>query len=290
MALSNSHGIGRRTVLAAGTAAVAASALPLNATPTAAKPAEAAEKTAADTGNSRAKPTVVLVHGAFADASGWHGVIGHLNRAGYPVIAPANPLRDLTGDAAYIASVAAAVSGPVVLVGHSYGGAVITNAARSVPRTKALVYVAAFAPDTGESLAKLSARFPATPLADAIRPQPFPLPDGEKGVDIYLDRAKFGSIFAQDIPASTATLLAATQRPMTEAAFTAASGAPAWKKIPSWYQVSRHDRALHPAAQRFFAQRMRATTVELPSSHASMISQPAAVAALIRAAANHSAK
>lgn len=235
------------------------------------------------------KPTVLLVHGAFADASSWHEVIRLLTIRGYDVLAPANPLRDLAGDAAYVASIATAVSGPVLLVGHSYGGAVITNAASQAPNVVGLVYVAGFGLDTNESLAGVSERFPKTLLADAVRPQPFPTPDGATGTDIYVDRAAFPSVFAQDVPRDTAALMAVTQRPMTESAFTAPSGEPAWRTLPSWYLVARQDNALHPEAQRFFAQRMAAKKIaEVDSSHAAMVSQPDAVARLIQNAARGS--
>ncbi|RZS41289.1 pimeloyl-ACP methyl ester carboxylesterase [Herbihabitans rhizosphaerae] len=227
------------------------------------------------------KPTVVLVHGAFADSSSWNGVIRELTRDGYPVVAAANPLRDLAADSAYVAGVAAAVKGPVLLAGHSYGGAVITNAARQAPNVAGLVYVAGFAPDTGESVLGISDKFPRTPLADAVRPQPIP-----GGVDIYIDRAAFRSVFAQDVHRGAAELMAITQRPMAGAAGGTPSGEPAWRTLPSWSVIARHDNALHPEAQRFFARRMAAReTVELDASHAVMVSRPDAVTRLIEKAA-----
>ncbi|MEV6526309.1 alpha/beta hydrolase [Longispora sp. NPDC051575] len=273
----------RRVLVGSG---LAATALTLGATM---NPTEASADTAATEGH-RPKPTVVLVHGAFADASGWKGVIGELTRAGHDVLAPANPLRSLAGDAAYIASVVNAVPGPVILVGHSYGGAVITNAARSTPNVKALVYVAAFGLAKDESLAGISASYPETPLAKAVRPQPYPLADGTAGTDLYIDRASFKSVFAQDVPSKDNAIYAATQRPLSAAAFTEASGEPAWKTLPSFYQVSRNDRCIHPDAQRFFAKRMGAKkTIELDSSHASLVSHPDEIADLIRLAARTTA-
>ncbi|WP_207709877.1 alpha/beta fold hydrolase [Actinomadura macrotermitis] len=233
-----------------------------------------------------AKPTVVLVHGAFTDGSSWSGVIRDLHRSGYKAIAVADPLRDLRSDAAYVASVVASVKGPVVLVGHSYGGAVITNAAQAAPNVKALVYIAAFAPDEGESNASIGARFHDT-IGKSVLPRPYTKPDGTTGVDLYIDPAKYAATFAADVPRSQTALMAATQRPITAEAVNTPSGPPAWKKLPSWYLVSTRDQAIPPAAQRFMAGRIGARTVELPASHASPVSRPRAVALLIRAAARN---
>lgn len=179
---------------------------------------------------SGAKPTIVLVHGAFADASSWNPVITRLQALGFPVLAPANPLRDLTGDAAYVSSVLDTIEGPVILVGHSYGGAVLTNAARGHAGVKALVYLAAFAPDEGESAFQLTGQFPGSKLPDSIIARPYP-----GGVDGYVDPAKFRDVFAADLPSSQTRLLAATQRPASVAGLQGPSGAPAWKTIPSWF-------------------------------------------------------
>ncbi|MBO3751909.1 alpha/beta hydrolase [Streptosporangiaceae bacterium NEAU-GS5] len=232
------------------------------------------------------KPTIVLVHGAFADSSGWNGVIARLQNAGYPVIAAANPLRDLTGDAAYVSSVISTISGPVVLVGHSYGGEVITNAAVGHSNVKALVYVAAFAPDEGESGLALAGAFPGSQLGAALITRSFPMPGGGTGTDAYIDPAKFRQVFAADLPLAGTSLMAATQRPVSVAALATPSGVPAWKTIASWYLVAGSDQAIPPAAERFMAKRANARTIEIKgASHAVMISHPRSTADLIIAAA-----
>jgi pimeloyl-ACP methyl ester carboxylesterase len=228
------------------------------------------------------KPTVVLVHGAFADASSWNRVLERLQKAGYPVIAPANPLRDLTGDSAYISSIVSTIPGPVILVGHSYGGAVITNAAIGHTNVKALVYIAAFAPDQGESALGLSGMFPGSQLPSSLSPRPFPLPGGGTDVDAYVALDKFRAVFAADLPTSTTNLMAATQRPASVTGLSAPSGTPAWKTIPSWYLVAGADQAIPAAAERFMAKRAHAHTIEIGnSSHVAMISHPEATTALI---------
>ncbi|MER5325179.1 alpha/beta fold hydrolase [Streptosporangium roseum] len=226
------------------------------------------------------KPTVVLVHGAFADASSWNPVIQRLQFAGFPVLAPANPLRDLTGDSAYVSSVLDTIAGPVILVGHSYGGAVITNAARGHDNVKALVYLAAFAPDESESAFQLTGQFPGSKLPESIIPRPYP-----GGVDGYVDPAKFRDVFAADLPSSRTRLLAATQRPASVAGLQGPSGAPAWKNIPSWFLIAGSDNTIPPAAQRFMAKRAASKTVEIRrSSHVVMLSHPDAATASILAA------
>jgi pimeloyl-ACP methyl ester carboxylesterase len=220
------------------------------------------------------KPTVVLVHGGWADSSGWNGEISRLERDGYPVIAPANPLRGLTSDADYIRSVLQSISGPIVLVGHSYGGAVISNAARGVPNVKALVYVSAFAPDTGETLQTLVTMNPGTMITPAnLDMRQYPLPGGE-GTDLYIKKAAFHDAFAGDLPLATTNLMWAEQRPFSVAAFTEPSGDPAWKTIPSWYLLSTNDHAIPPATQWFMARRAHAHVETVASSHVPMISQP----------------
>ena len=231
------------------------------------------------------KPTVVLVHGAFADASGWSGVIDELRQDGYPVLAPANPLRDLAGDSDYLASILATILGPVVLVGHSYGGAVITNAAVDRPNVKALVYIAAFAPDDGESIFELTGRYPGSRLLTATSPRPYPLPGVGIGVDTYIDPAQFHDVFVADVPESTAAVMAASQRPLTLAASAGKTRAVAWKTIPSWYMVATEDHAIPPDAERFMARRAGSETVEVTGSHAVMVAHPRPVADLIRTAA-----
>lgn len=230
------------------------------------------------------KPTVVLVHGAFADASSWNGVIKILHTRGYVVIAAANPLRSLEGDAASVNSLVRSINGPVVLVGHSYGGSVITDAATGADNVKALVYVAAFAPDSGESAIDLSGRFPGSSLGAALAP-PVALADG--GNDLYIMQSKFPAQFAADVPAADATLMAAEQRPATQASLTQANKSAAWKTIPSWFIYGTGDLNIPPAAQAFMAKRAnsRKTVVVKDASHAVMVSHPSDVAALIEQAA-----
>ncbi|MFF5358480.1 alpha/beta fold hydrolase [Streptomyces scabiei] len=233
-----------------------------------------------------AKPTVVLVHGAFADSSSWNKVVAKLQRAGYPVIAPANPLRDLTGDAAYISSVVSTIPGPVVLVGHSYGGEVISNAAVGHPNVRAMVFVAGFAPEQGESGLDLTGKFPGSLLPTSLLTRTFPLPGGGTGTDAYIDARKFRTAFAADLPVRETALMAATQRPASLAALGEPSGPPAWKSLPSWYLVAGADQAIPAAAQRFMATRAKSHTVEVKSSsHVVMLSHPDATTDLIVAAA-----
>ncbi|MEO3853666.1 alpha/beta hydrolase [Acrocarpospora sp. B8E8] len=244
----------------------------------------AAASTSAD--RQRVKPTVVLVHGAFADASSWNEVIARLQIAGYPVIATANPLRDLSGDSAYLSSIVSTIPGPVVLVGHSYGGAVISNAATGHSNVKALVFIAAFAPDQGESGLDLSGKYPGSLLPTSLITREFPLPGGGTGTDAYINPAKFRAAFAADLPARDTALMAATQRPASLAALGTPSGAPAWKNIPSWYLVAGADQAIPAAAQWFMAKRAGARTSEVKgASHLVMISHSDTTAALIAAAA-----
>ena len=235
------------------------------------------------------KPTIVLVHGAFADASSWSGVVQRLQQRGYSVIAPPNPLRGVDADAAALASVLKTVAGPIVLVGHSYGGMVISEAAQGNPAVKALVYVAAFVPDTGESAAAIIGRFPATKFGpDSLLAVPYALPGGAGGgTDMYIKREAFRQVFASDLPADTASVMAAAQRPIEGAALGATfAGTPAWKSIPSWALVARSDQAISPAAERFMAQRAHSRVVEVDASHAVAVSRPDAVADLIVDAAH----
>ncbi len=233
------------------------------------------------------KPTIVFVHGGWADSSGWNREITNLERLGYPVIAPADPLRDLASDTAYIRSVLQTISGPIVLVGHSYGGAVITNAAVGVPNVKALVYIAAFAPDKDESLVQLVTMNPGSQIGPTTLDfRPYPLPGGGTGIDLYIKKSAFHDAFAGDLPLEVTDQMQATQRPFSNEAFTSPSGDPAWKTIPSWYMVARQDHAIPPATERFMAARAHATTVEVDSSHVAMISQPEATTRLILAAAD----
>lgn len=231
------------------------------------------------------KPTVVLVHGAFADASSWNGVIKILHRDGYAVVAAANPLRGVKTDGAAVSSLVAAVKGPVVLVGHSYGGNVITAAAGGHSNVKALVYVSAFAPDTGETVAELAGKFPGSTLGQALAPA-VTLPDGSH--DLYIRQDKFRAQFAADVPAAQAMLMAATQRPIAEAALNEKSGDAAWKTIPSWFIYGDADKNIPPQAVAFMAQRANAKGVVVVkgASHVVMVSHPTAVAKLIETAAS----
>ena len=232
-------------------------------------------------------PTIVFVHGGWADSSGWNQEITNLERRGFTVIAPANPLRDLASDTAYIRSVLQTISGPIVLVAHSYGGAVITNAAVGVSNVKALVYIAAFAPDNGESLAQLVTMNPGSQIGPTtLEFRPYPLPGGGTDIDLYIKKSAFHDAFAGDLPLQMTDQMQATQRPFANAAFVAPSGEPAWKTIPSWYMVAKQDHAIPPATERFMAQRAHASTVEVDSSHVAMISQPEATTRLILDAAH----
>lgn len=231
-----------------------------------------------------AKPTVVLVHGAFADSSSWNGVTRILQKDGYTVVAASNPLRTVSGDAAYVSAIVGSIEGPVVLVGHSYGGQVITNAAKGRDNVKSLVYVAAFAPDASEAAAELAGKFPGGTLGQALA-APVKLADG--GVDLSIDQAKFRAQFAHDVPEEETTLMAAGQRPITEAALTEKSGEPAWKALPSYFIYGDGDKNIPAQALGFMAERAgsRHTVVVKGASHVVMVSQPQAVANLIEEAA-----
>ena len=232
------------------------------------------------------KPTIVLVHGGWDNSTGWNAVIAKLQKSGFDVIAPANPLRSLASDAAYVSSVLDTIEGPIVLVGHSYGGAVITNAALGHENVKALVYIAAFAPDVGESLFQLVTMNPGSQIGPAtLITRPYPLPGGGEGTDLYLTREGVRTAFAQDLPRKTTDLMFATQRPFSQEAFVEPSGTPAWKSIPSWYLVASDDHAIPPMTQRFMATRAAAQTSEVYSSHVPQISQPDAVTQIILQAA-----
>lgn len=257
-------------------------AVPALSAATPADSAPAAHTVTTPTGASTPKPTVVLVHGAFADSSSWDAVTSRLERQGYPVIGVANPLRGLAGDSAYLSSVLDTVPGPVVLVGHSYGGAVITDAAVGHSNVKALVYIAAFAPDQGESGLAILGEHPGSRLPSALTVRPFP-----GGQDAYVDPADFRQVFAADVPAGKARLMAAGQRPVALAAFAEPSGTPAWKTIPSWFLVAGADHAIPPAAEQAMALRAGShTEVVRGASHAVLVSHPGATAHIIEAAAH----
>ncbi|MEU3188617.1 alpha/beta hydrolase [Streptomyces sp. NPDC006923] len=233
------------------------------------------------------KPTVVLVHGAFADGSSWNGVIGRLKRDGYPVVAPANPLRGLSSDAAYLKDLLNSVKGPIVLAGHSYGGSVISAAAAGDKDVKALVYIAAFLPETGESASGLSGKFPGSTLGPTLHEVTTALADGTEVTDLSITQDKFHQQFAADVPAATAGAMAAGQRPITSAALDEKlSGEPAWKTVPSWTMITTQDLNIPVKAQRFMADRAGSHKVEIKASHAVTVSQPGAVTRLIEQAAH----
>ncbi|MEA2124929.1 MAG: hypothetical protein QOI80_1711 [Solirubrobacteraceae bacterium] len=236
------------------------------------------------------KPTIVLVHGGWADSSGWNTEVSALQRRGYPVIAPANPLRGLASDAAYVRSVLETIHGPIVLVGHSYGGAVITNAAVGVPQVKALVYIAGFAPDEGESLVQLVTMNPGSQIGPkTLTERKYPLPGGGEGTDLYLTKKGFETAFAGDVPKRRADQMWAEQRPFSQEAFASLSGPPAWKTIPSWYLVATQDHAIPPVTQRFMADRAHATVSQVKASHVPMVSRTRATMKVILAAAKDAA-
>ncbi len=224
------------------------------------------------------KPTIVLVHGAFADGSSWAGVIQRLQQQGYTVVAPANPLRGVLADSAYLASLLGQIDGPVLLAGHSYGGAVISNAAASAPNVLGLVFVAAFAPDEGERLGEVTPSSKDSILNTALVQYNYPAgPGGETAVEFGINPRLLREAFAADLPEEQTALMAATQRPISAAAFSDASGPAAWKKLPSWAVVATGDKAAGADLVRSMAQRAGADIVEVEGSHVIMISQPQAV-------------
>jgi pimeloyl-ACP methyl ester carboxylesterase len=269
---------------AAAVAAVSAATLTPSASAHTAAPAtHTTAQTAAGTGP---KPTIVLVHGAWADASSWTPEIERLEKAGYPVVAPPNPLRGLDYDSSYIASVLKQIKGPVILVGHSYGGAVITNAAVGDPDVKALVYIAGWAPAKGESLeslidSKLGQEIPALPTVATTYPV-----QGSTDIELTINTADYPSAFLDNkLPAYEEDALAAEQRPLSRDAVAETSGTPAWQTIPSWYMVANQDRAIAPDLERFMAARMHAHTIDVNGPHLLMLTNPGAVTRLIEQAA-----
>src|ERR1700756_5623710 len=226
-------------------------------------------------------PTIVLVHGAFADASGFGGVIRELQTAGHSVVAPPNPLRSLAFDAAAIAAHVGAIDGPVVLVGHSYGGAVITQASAKLDNVSALVYLAAFGLDEGESCASVQQPFPPSLLASTSRPTGYDAPGAPQGPDLYITKEQFRETFCADVPFDVAEVMFATQRPLSLAALTENATAAGWKTRPSWFLVSEHDNAIPPDCERFMSERMGATTRSIAGSHTAFVAQPVAVAGFI---------
>ena len=287
-----------RLLFAAGTAvvaglAVAAVGAPLSASAQSTAPGGPAARLAAASAGAPAAartgsplPTVVLVHGAWADSSSWDGVIDRLRQAGYPVVAAADPLQGLAQDSAAVASLLRSIKGPVILAGHSYGGAVITNAAAGHPNVKALVYIAAFAPDKGESVGGLIAKKVAHPIA-ALPLASYPVvnANGTTDTDYIIDPAKYPQVFAGDVNPALAADMAAGQRPAASGAVSQASAQAAWRTIPSWYLVAKQDHAIAPDLERFMAARAHAHTVESNGSHSVMVSHPDTVAQLIETAA-----
>jgi pimeloyl-ACP methyl ester carboxylesterase len=229
-------------------------------------------------------PTIVLVHGAFADASGYAGVIRELTAAGHTVIAPPNPLRGLASDADSVRRVVSAIGGPVLLVGHSYGGAVITQASAGLADIAGLVYLAAFAPDAGESCASVTEPFPEPLLASTVRPTPYDAPGAAGGPDLVISRDGFRETFCGDVPVDLAEVMYATQRPLAAAAFTENASAAGWREHRTWYQVAIGDNAIAPDAERFMAQRMNAVIDEIDGSHTAFIARPVRAAGFIASA------
>jgi pimeloyl-ACP methyl ester carboxylesterase len=220
------------------------------------------------------KPSIVLVHGAFADASGWADVIRPLQKKGYDVTAVENPLSSYADDVATTKRLIDAQQGPVVVVAHSYGGAVMSGAANN-PNVKALVYVAAFAPDAGETLGPLLEKYP-TKVGEAFRP--------DAAGFIYLDRATFHDLFCQDVPEAEAKVMAATQKPLHGSVFEAKPTVAAWKNVPTWFIVAKSDRVINPDLERFFAKRMGAKTTEVDASHVAFLSHPEVVVNVVEEA------
>ena len=228
------------------------------------------------------RPTVVLVHGAFADASGWNGVVERLQAEGVQATAPANPLRGISIDSAYIASLLDQIPGPVLAVGHSYGGAVITNAATNADNVVGLVFVSGFAPDEGERLGEIEDGSKDSVLNAALMPLNYPTGEGQQtAVEFAVDPEKFHDAFAADLPSEQAAVMAATQRPVSELAFSEPNGEPAWKKLPSWAVVASGDKAAGADVVRSMAERAGATITEVEGSHVIMISQPEIVTDVI---------
>ncbi|MFE3224027.1 lipase family alpha/beta hydrolase [Nocardia sp. NPDC059228] len=270
------HRLRARAGHTAGRVSAAAVASALVVTPLAAAPATAAPM-----------PTIVLVHGAFADSSSWDGVAARLRADGYSVVTPENPLRGPAYDAAAIQRTIDGIAGPIVLVGHSYGGTVISNVHDS--KIESLVYISAFAPTQGEAaLLELNPiQYPGSQLTLALRLKVVTDQQGIAGgnVDAYIDPASFPDVFAQDVDPTTAAAMAARQHSLALSANLEPSGSPAWAATPSWYLVSTADRVIPPASQWDMAERMNAHTSSIDASHAGLVSHPADVAAVVEAAA-----
>lgn len=240
--------------------------------------------------DSPVKQTIVLVHGAYADSSSWNGSINALRAAGHPVIAVANPLRGLESDAEYLRSVLDSIEGPIVIAGHSYGGYIMSHAAEGNPNVTALVYVASFLAEPGESLADLVVKFPGAELGGAAQPVPYLAPDGSMATELYIDQERYNALFAGDVDPATAERMAVTQRPLALAAFEAPATRAAWKSIESWVLLAAQDLAIPAELTRFMSERANAHLVELDASHAVTVSQPGAVTELILEAARATAR
>jgi pimeloyl-ACP methyl ester carboxylesterase len=267
-----------RLIAAAAIVAIAGLVIPLS------QIASARSAEAAATGNGP-KPSIVLVHGAWADSGSWDGVTRRLQADGYTVYAPPNPLQGLPYDSAFLADFLHSISGPIVLVGHSYGGAVITNAATGDPQVKALVYVDAFAPAQGQTLAQLLAASPGS-CAVPANLNVVPFPGAPSGVgDAYITQSVYPTCMANGLPAAEAHVLAVTQRPIATSALTQSSGVPAWKTIPSWAVVGTADHAIPLALQLAMAKTAHAQVTRVDASHLSMISNPGTVTNVILRAA-----
>jgi pimeloyl-ACP methyl ester carboxylesterase len=273
----------RRSRLLLGTAvAITAAAATLGVAASQSGPARAATVPAAVTSHSGPKPTIVLVHGAWADNSSWNAVVGRLQRLGYTVDAPANPLRGVQQDSAYLRDFLSTISGPIVLVGHSYGGTVITNAATGDAQVKALVYVDAFLPAKGETLKELNTAKPGSCVTSPSVLIDVPYPGAPSGdFDTYIKQSWFPGCFANGVPAAEAAEIGAEQRPLAASTFTEPSGTPAWKTIPSWAVVGTADRVIVPAEQLFMAERAHAHITKIDAPHLSMVSDPGAVTKVI---------
>src|SRR5918997_2622865 len=232
--------------------------------------------------NSPDQATVVLVHGAFADGSSWNEVVERLQAQGVQVTAPANPLRGISIDSAYINSLLDQIPGPVLAVAHSYGGAVITNAATNANNVVGLVYVAAFAPDEGETLGAIASNSKDSVAFPALMPLQYPTGEGqETAVEFTIDPEKFHEVFAFDLSVEQTALMAATQRPLSGLPFSEPTGVPAWKNLPSWAVVATGDKVVGTDAVRSMAERAGATITEAEGSHVIMISQPEVVTDVI---------
>jgi pimeloyl-ACP methyl ester carboxylesterase len=236
-----------------------------------------------------AAPTIVVVRDAFADASGCGGVIRQLQTASHTVVAPPNPLRSSAFDAAIVACIDA-IAGPVVLVGHSHDGAVITAASATLDNVTALVYLAAFGLDKGESCASVQDPFPPSLLASTSHPTSYDAHRAPHGPDLFITKEQFRETFCADVPIDVAEIMFATQRPLSLAALTGKASAVGWKSKPSWYLVSEHDNAIPPDAERFMAERMGATTESISGSHTTFITQPVAVAGFVAEALSAGSK